>query len=316
MGYGVAVRPDLFDLLPDVVLFVAVARAKNFSRAARGLGMPVSTVSRRIADFEAKLGVQLLLRSTRQVELTDTGERYFARCQVLIETAEAAHAELHSATEPPRGKLRVSTTQDFALTYLTEPLADFLLRHPHISIELDLTPRSVDLIGDGVDVAIRMGALPDSQLYARRLGSAPQGLYAAPAYLARAGVPQAPGDLAGHECLRIRGAVDGETRWSLSQGEQHEVVSMRGRVVANGMRFLRELTLLGLGIAALDEVIARAAVAAGSLVRVLPLWGLPPVPVHALTPSKVLPVRTRVLLEHLGDHLPLTQPHPRRSAAG
>jgi|GEM_PF-4034848 len=155
-------RPDLFELLPDVVLFVAVARARSFSRAAKALAMPVSTLSRRIAEFESKLGVQILVRSTRQVDLTETGTRYLESCQLVIEAAEAAQAMLLGETEHPRGRLRVSATQDFALAYLTPIFGEFGSRYPESSFELDLTTRSVDLIGEGFDVAIRMGALPDS----------------------------------------------------------------------------------------------------------------------------------------------------------
>lgn len=296
-------RPDLFELLPDLVLFVAVARSKSFSRAARVLGMPVSTLSRRVADFEAKLAVQLLVRSTRQVELTDAGARYLTRCQVVIEAAEAAQAELHSEIEQPRGKLRVSITEDFALTYLVGIFAEFMARYPLICFELDLTPRFVDLIGEGFDVAIRMGALPDSQLFARRLGSGTAGLYAAPAYLQRAGAPQEPQDLTRHECLRMHGAVESPTRWTLHRGAGSETVAVKGPVVANGMRFLLDLTSHGLGIAPLADRVAQAGLASGRLLRVLPEWAPPRIPVHALTPSKVLPARTRVLLECLGDHL-------------
>lgn len=296
-------KPDLFALLPDVVLFVAVARAKNFSRAARALGMPVSTLSRRIAEFEARLGTQLLVRSTRRLELTEPGATYFERCQLIVDAAEAAHAELHGHSQHPRGHLRVSVTQDFAVTYLVPIFAELPARYPEITVELDLTARSVDLIGERFDVAIRMGALPDSQLVARKLGAGPVGLYAAPAYLARAGAVRAPADLATHACVRILGPIDRAARWTLVRGDQVETVAITGRFVANSMQLLLELVTAGLGIATLDDAIARPAALTGALVRVLPGWRPPPVPVHALTPSKLLPARTRVFLECLTDHL-------------
>ena len=301
-------KPDLYELLPDVVLFVAVAGAKSFSGAAKALRMPVSTLSRRIADFESKLGIQLLVRSTRQVELTETGARYFERCQLVVEAAEAAQAELRGHVDTPRGSLRVSVTQDFAIAYLTTMFAEFTARYPHVSFELDLTPRSVDLIGEGFDVAIRMGPLPDSQLFARRIGTSPIALYAAPGYIERAGVPKVPADLVAHQCLRILGPVDGDARWTLERGAQVESVPVRGKWVANSMRFLLELATKGLGIVAIDRAVARPAVASGTLVRVLPEWSPPPVPVHALTPSKLLPARTRVFLDCLGDHIRIEEP--------
>ena len=296
-------RSDLVELLPDVVLFVAVARATSFSRAAKTMGMPVSTVSRRVADFERKLGVQLLVRSTRQVALTDAGARYFERCQLVVDAAEVAQTELRGEAEHPRGNLRVSATQDFALTYLTPIFGAFAARYPDVSFDLDLTTRSVDLIGERFDVAIRMGVLPDSQLIARKLGSAPVALYAAPAYVKRAGAPKAPRDLVAHDCLRILGSPGARTEWTLSRRTDVEVVSVKGRIVANGMRFLLELATLGLGIAVIDVALAREAVQAGRLVRILPEWNAPPVPVHALTSSRLLLSRARLFLDCLSDHL-------------
>jgi len=288
------VKPDLFELLPDVVLFVAVGRAKGFSRAARVLQMPVSTLSRRIADFEAKLGIQLFLRSTRQVKLTEIGAGYFERCKLIVDAAETAQAELRGQKENPRGHLRVSVSQDFALTYLTAVFADLASRYPEITFELELRPRIVQTIAEGFDVAIRMGELPDSQLIGRKLTSLHHGPYAAPGYLAHVGAVKGPADLSRCECLRMQGPIEGKARWTLVRGDRVEKVAIKGRFVANSMRFLRQLATMGLGIAVIDDAIARPAVAAGSLVRVLPEWSLPPVPVYALTPSKLMPARTRI----------------------
>jgi DNA-binding transcriptional LysR family regulator len=270
--------------------------------------MPVSTLSRRVAEFEAKLGVQLLARSTRQVELTDAGARYFERCEAILLAVEAAQAELRGTKETPGGLLRVTVTQDFALTYLTPIFAELATRFPAIELDLDLTSRPVDLIAEGCDVAIRMGALPDSQLFARKVGHGTVGLYASPAYLERAGALNAPADLAKHECLRILGPMDGEAPWSLARGDRVETIMVRGRIVANGMSFLMQLATRGLGIAKVDDAIARPALEMGALVRVLPGWSPPPVPVHALTPSKILPARTRAFLDCLADHLAMPAP--------
>ena len=308
-------RPDLPELLPNVVLFVAVARARNFSRAAKTLRMPVSTVSRRVAELESKLGVQLLHRTTRQVVLTPAGARYFEHVQLIVDAADAAHAELAGEAELPRGTLRISTTQDFALTYLWPVLRAFAERYPDVSFELDLSARAVDLLAEGFDLAIRLGPLPDSQLQARKLGEGSLSLYAAPAYLSKAGAPETPGALSAHACLRIQGAADRVSRWTLTRGAAVETVEVRGRFVASGMTFLLELARSGLGIALLDDVIARDAVAEGALVRVLPEWRPVPVPIHALTPSKRWPSRTRLLLDCLRDHLDLTGSETRGAAS-
>jgi DNA-binding transcriptional LysR family regulator len=296
-------KPDLRDLLPDVVLFVAVARAKNFSRAAKTLQMSISTLSRRILAFEAKLGAQLLLRSTRRVELTEIGLRYFERCKLVLEAAEEAQMELRGAVEDAKGTLRVSATQDFALLYVKPTLEEVLARYPKIAFELDLTTRPVDLMAEGFDVAIRLGPLPDSQLFARKLGATTMGVYASPAYLESASTPTTPGDLTGHRCLRLRGQAEGSSPWTLMRGTQVVAVDVRGRVVANAMRVLLELAADGLGVTLLGEAFASQAVGEGRLVRVLPEWNTGVDQVHALTPSKLLPSRTKIFLDSLSEHL-------------
>ena len=295
--------PDLVELLPEIALFVAVANAKSFSRGARALGMPVSTVSRRIAELERRIGLQLLVRSPRAVSLTAVGVTYLQRCQVIVEAAEMAHAELSEHLTRPRGVLRVSTTADFTLTFLTPLFADFASRYPEISFEFDLSPRVVDLVAENFDVAIRIGELADSQLTVRRLGTLESGLYAAPSYVARVGSLQTPADLERCECIRAGGARASQTTWDLHKGKTRVAVPIRGRFVANNLRFVLELAALGMGVAAVDSAMARHAVAAGTLVRVLPAWSPPPVAVHALTPSRLVPAKTKLFLDCLSEHL-------------
>jgi DNA-binding transcriptional LysR family regulator len=301
-------QADLIESLPDLVLFVAVARAMSFSRAAKSLGMPVSTVSRRVAELEARLGLQLLVRSTRRVELTEVGARYFERGEAIVDAAERAHEELQGQREDPTGPLRVSATADFASTFLTPLFAELARRYPAISFELDLTQRSVDLVAERVDVAVRMGDLPDSQLFARKLGVSPIGLYASPSYLAGAPPLRSPSELSRHDCLRLQGAQGRPSRWTLSNGSQVETVVVTGRFAVNSMRFLLELAVRGFGVVAIDDVLGRAALEQGTLRRVLPGWSPPAVPVHALTPSKLMPARTRVFLECLSEHLRVESP--------
>jgi DNA-binding transcriptional LysR family regulator len=310
---------DLVESLPNLVLFVAVARARSFSGAAKSLGMPVSTVSRRVAEFEARLTLQLLVRTTRRVELTEVGARYFERAEAVVEAADRANDELRGHREDAAGPLRVSATADFASTFLTPLFAQFAQRFPAISFELDLSPRSVDLVAERFDVAVRMGPLPDSPLFARKLGVSPIGLYASPGYLAGAPALRRPADLAVHDCLRLHGAQGRPSTWSFSRGRQLETVIVTGRFAVNSMRFLLELATRGFGVVAIDDFIAHAAVEQGALRRVLPEWSPPPVAVHALTPSRLVPARTRVLLECLAEHLhaetPLTSTS-RRSRRG
>ncbi len=305
--------PDLVELLPEIALFVAVANAKSFSRGARALGMPVSTVSRRILALERRIGLQLLVRSPRAVELTAVGLTYLERCRTIVEAAETAHAELSEHITRPHGLLRVSTTPDFTLTFLTPLFAEFASRYPEISFEFDLSPRHVDLVADNFDVAIRIGKLADSQLTVRRLGMLEGGLYAAPAYLERHGPLSSPGDLARCECIRAGAARARQTTWDLAKGKSRISVPIRGRFVANNLRFVLELAALGVGIGMVDVAMARAAVAAGTLVRVLPAWSPPPVLVHALTPSRLVPAKTRLFLDCLSEHLALGEAASARS---
>ncbi len=172
-----------------------------------------------------------------------------------------------------------------------------------LGLGLDLTSRPVDLIAEGFDVAIRLGPLPDSQLFARKLGAMTMGAYAAPEYLKRASAPIAPSDLRGHECLRLRGQAEGSSAWTLMRGAQVVAVDVKGRVVANAMRVLLELAADGLGVALLGEAFAAQAVGDGRLVRVLPEWNTGVDQVHALTPSKLIPSRTRIFLDSLSEHL-------------
>jgi len=310
------VSPELVELLPEIALFVAVANAKSFSRGARALGMPVSTVSRRIVALERRIGLQLLVRSSRAVALTSVGATYLDRCRAIVEAAETAHAELSDHIARPHGLLRVSTTPDFTLTFLTPLFADFAARYPDLAFEFDLSPRHVDLVAENFDVAIRIGELADSQLTVRRLGTLQGGLYAAPSYVAQHGALNSPADLERCACIRAGAARAAEHTWTLSRGRSTVSVPIRGRFVANNLRFAIELASLGVGIAMVDTAMARSAVASGSLVRVLPAWSPPPVAVHALTPSRLVPAKTRLFLDCLSDHLALGEAPPRRRRPG
>jgi DNA-binding transcriptional LysR family regulator len=291
------------ELLPDMALFVAVASARNLSRAARALAMPVSSLSRRMTALEARVGVQLLRRSTRAIELTEAGAEYAARCRAIVEAAEVAHDQLRGHQLTPRGTLRVSTTPDLADVFLSPLFAEFARRYPELSFEFDLSPRAIDLVAEGFDVAVRVGALRDSSLTARKLGSLTSRLYAAPSYIARMGQPADPDDLARHECVRLARNGEAVDVWRLTREGRSVEAPIGGRFVANNMRLQLRLATLGMGVAAVDVTLARDDLAAGRIVPVLDGWSLAPVPVYALTSSKLVPARTRLFLDCLADHL-------------
>src|SRR5689334_7442969 len=189
------------DYLNDMALFVEVVKANGFRHAAEAVGIPNSTLSRRISALEKAIGLRLLHRTTRKIELTEAGQIYFERCKRIVDEARLAHEQLGELLAQPSGVLRVSLPVDFANIYLAPLIADFAGRYPGISFDFDLTPRLVDLVSEPFDVAIRMGKPPDSNLIARQLANLPCYLYASPRYLERSGEPGHPTDLTQHECL-------------------------------------------------------------------------------------------------------------------
>jgi DNA-binding transcriptional LysR family regulator len=296
-------QTDLNDILPDIIAFIAVARARSFTRAAEVLRTPVSTVSRRVAALETRLGVVLLHRTTRQVAVTAEGSRYFEQVQQIMDALDTLHADVAHESLAPSGPLRISATQDFALAYLLPVITSYSARYPDVQISIDFSSRQVDLLAEGIDVAVRLGPLRDSQLHVRRLGFGHQGIFASPAYLLRNGTPNHPEDLPRHRCMRLQGDVDKPGIWRLVSDGRKETVPVSGGLVANGMRFLVECAAADAGIAILDQVLADDHVQRGALIRILPNWTPEPVPVHALTASRALPGRTRLFLDALYQHL-------------
>ena len=281
--------------LNDIALFVAVVKAKSFRKAADLLDMPTSTLSRRVSHLEKSIGVRLLHRTTRQIELTELGKTYFARCQAIIVQVENAHEELSGAAESPSGLLRLSTVEEFAADYIVPYLKEFRRLHPGIRFEFDINPRRANLVSDSVDIAFRMGQVSDSGLIARKLALFKVGLYASKAYLKQAPPLKTPADLEHHQCLQLSGMDI-----SLSKGNKRIVHKFKTPPYsANSMSLLKRLVFCDAGIAVLSEPMARDAVNDGKILRVLPDWCPPEVPVYALTETRLLPVKTRVFLDFL-----------------
>jgi DNA-binding transcriptional LysR family regulator len=287
------------ELLNDMALFVEVVKAKSFRRAGEAIGMPIATVSRRISGLEQAIGLRLLHRTTRRIEMTEAGLLYYERCHRIVEEARLAHQQLGEMLEQPSGLLRVSLPVDFATIFLAPHLGAFAQRYPGIRFEFDLTPRKVDLVAEPFDLAIRMGDLPDSTLIARKLADHARYLYASPGYLSKAGTPQHPDDLARHACLPM---LRQPPRWRL-QGEDTGLaaveVAVHGRFHVNSVGMMRHLALQDMGIALVAPEIVADDVAAGRLCRVLPGWRGPDVPVYAVTETRLLPAKTQRFIEFL-----------------
>jgi len=287
------------ELLNDMALFVEVVKAHSFRRAAEAMAMPNSTLSRRISGLEKAIGLRLLNRTTRKIELTEAGQLYFDRCKRIVDEARLAHEQLGEMLAHPSGLLRASLPVDFANIYLAPLIAEFARRYPGISFEFDLTPRQVDLVSEPVDVVIRMGEPADSNLIARKLAILSRRLYASPRYLELNGEPSDPSELVNHECLRLRKAG----KWQLSHSGEVVEVEVGGRFQLNSVGMLRRLATLDLGIALLPEGIAADDLRTGLLQPVLPQWHANPIPVYALTETRLLPAKTQRFIEFLREQL-------------
>ena len=296
----------------DLLLFARIAETGSLSRAAERLGLPKSTVSRRLGALEQQVGERLLLRTTRRQSLTEFGQLLLGHARQVAAEADAARALAAHRQERPSGRLRVSIPADFANLLLADTLAAFVVLHPAISLELDLSPRRVDLVGEGFDLAVRIGDLPDDTLLAaRRLTVLSTGLYASPAYLSERGDPREPDALAGHEAIRLLGADGEPARWRLAQGARRWEGLPAGRATANSPELMIRLARAGLGIAAVPDVLALPDANAGRLRRVLPGWDLPRHTAWAVFPGRTLvPAKTRAFIDMLEAALRARPPLP------
>jgi len=284
----------------DYILFVAIVEQESMVRAAEHLGMPKATVSRRLTNLEAALGQRLLLRTTRRLTLTDFGQEFLEHCRRVAEEVAATRDFVHSQEERPRGRLRVSMPGEYAKQN-SRAFATFIETYPEIQLDLDLTSRRVDLIGERFDLAIRMGTLDnDSALAARKIDEQSIGLYASPIYLALHPAPKHPDDLEHHAAVRLMSARGSAIPWKLLRGKTVWEGTPHGRLTLNSMDVIQQLLLDGAGIGALPDRFAAEDVSFKRLVRVLPEWRLPAVPAWAVTPMRrYLPAKTRALLAHL-----------------
>jgi DNA-binding transcriptional LysR family regulator len=289
----------------DLLIFAMVAELGSFSRTAERLGLPKSTVSRRLAGLEQRLGERLLLRTTRRQALTEFGQQLLGHARQVADEVEAVAALSAHRRAAPSGRLRVSMPSDFANLLLADALAAFVALHPAIVLELDLSPRRVDLLGEGFDLAVRVGDLPDDGLLAaRQLKVLSVGLYAATSYLAEHGRPQTPDDLLKHEAVRLPGADGEPLAWRLSQGNQRWEGAPPGRLLANSPELLIRLARAGAGITAVPDDFALPDVHKGLLQRVLPGWCAPSHIAWAVFPGrKLMPTKTRAFIDMLRTSL-------------
>lgn len=286
----------------DLILFAHLIEAGGFSATADRIGMPKSTLSRRISALETRLGQRLLTRSTRRLAITDFGERILEHSRRLQEELQAANDLAQQEQAQPMGLLRVSMPPDLAQLDLTSMLMDYAALYPGVRVELDLSPRRVDIVAERFDLAIRIASqLPDdATLVARELCRMPTHLYASPRYLSAHGTPQQPTDLLQHVCLTVLSSAGEARPWRLASPHGVWEGSPRGPVAANSPALQRGLAVAGMGIVALADVLANDAVTQGELKRVLPDWAFPPATVWCVTPGRrLLSLRTRTFMDAL-----------------
>ncbi|PUE56549.1 LysR family transcriptional regulator [Limnohabitans sp. Rim8] len=291
------------EILNDMVLFVEVVKAMSFRRAADATGVPNSTLSRRISALEKAIGLRLMHRTTRRLELTEAGRIYFERCKRIVDEAKLAHEQLGEMLAQPTGVLRASLPVDFATAYLAPLIAEFSNLYPGIKFDFDLTPRRVDLVSEPFDVAIRMGELQDSTLIARQLASLATNLYASPKYLKKFGKPKEPADLATHECLGFR--VSKSTMWTLYRSADmcESKVEVSGKFQLNSVGMMRRFAALDMGVVLMPEAMVADDVATGRLNRILPLWQGAAIPIYAMTETRLLPAKTQKFIDFLSKRI-------------
>ena len=285
----------------DLLIYARVAEAGSFSRAAERLGLPKSTVSRRIAHLEELLGERLMVRSTRRSTFTEFGLQLLEHARLVADEVDSVTALSEHRQVQPTGRLRVSMPGEVAVLLLQDMLAAFLAMHPAVSLELDLSARRVDLLAEGFDIALRFGELPDDALLAaRRLAEIANGLYAAPSYLSEYGEPVSPDDLKAHKAVLMLGRNYEPLEWTLLKGEQRWQGAPPSNLSANSPALLVRMAVDGSGIVAAPDRFAQPLIRAGELRRVLPDWSVPSTTAWAVfVGRRLMPSKTRAFIDML-----------------
>ncbi len=282
--------------LNEAAVFVKVVQAGSFSAAARQLGLPTSTVSTRVARLEKRLGVTLLQRTTRKLHVTDAGQAYFHHASLGLSYMLEAEAALDEARQQPQGRLKVTAPADLGDNLLAGLIERTQREYPALEVELLLTDRYIDLIADGVDVAIRTGELRDSSLIAKSLGTIRWAMFASRRYLEASAPLEEPQQLHHHQCLQF--TPMGRDSWNLSNGPNTITVPLPGRAMANSIGVVRTMALNGQGVALLPTFICKPELLTGELEHVLPGWEGKADPVHLVYPrQRFMPPKLRAFID-------------------
>lgn len=307
------------DRFQALTAFAKVVESGSFVRAAERLGISVSAVSRHVSDLEAHLDVRLLNRTTRRLSLTESGGVFYEHCVQLLADLDEAERSASASAITPRGTLRLSAAVTFGERHLAPAIGDFVERYPDMRFDVELSDRVVDLVDEGFDAAVRIGAIGSQNLVGRTIGQTRMVCCAAPAYLERRGEPKRPEDLAGHECLTYEYASQRNTwRFRERDGSTRQV-KVSGAVHANSGRFLEALALEGRGIAYEPDFIVGPEVRAGGLVPILLAFQMPPSTIQLVYPSRRhLSAKVRAFADFLRERFATAEwtLQPGRAATG
>jgi DNA-binding transcriptional LysR family regulator len=294
------------DRVQGIQLFIRVVETGSFSKASRDLGITQPTATKHVALLERRLGARLFHRSTRGVTPTEVGHAYYDKCKAIAHELEAADNLAALMQSRVAGTLRVSTSVAFGRRVLTPLVLQFMQEHPGLAIELSFDDRYVNLVEQGIDVALRMGRLADSQLGARYLGLNPWLLAASPAYLKAHGTPKKPAELRQHAAL-VYSTAQADDRWHFSRGDEAtQSVAVKGPLRSNNLSALLAAACAGHGVVALPWYVAHESVQRGAITPLLPLWQLPVQEMHAVYPSpKLVPNKVRSFCDFLAGRLGL-----------
>lgn len=259
-----------------VVIFTRVAETGSFTAAARAMGVPLATVSKRVAELEEHLGVRLIARTTRRSSLTEPGKRFLIHGRLIVDALQRATDEAAHAVAEPSGRLRLTMSSVLVEAGLGRIVARFVAANPKLRCEIDVSDRYVDLVAEGYDLAVRVGKLKDSSLIRRKIGSTEASMFAAPSLIAAHGMPSRPSELAGYPLIGEQIAPSESQAWALHHDAQKPVkIEFKPRMSANSVRAIAEAIEAGLGIGRLPTFVGRRMVAEGTAVHVLPGWAGP-----------------------------------------
>ncbi len=296
------------DKWTEMQVFTEAVKRGGFSAAGRQLNLSPSAVSKLVSRLENRLGVRLFNRTTRTLNLTEGGQAFFKRCIEILEDVEDAETSITGFGHVPKGVLRINSTPGFVKHQLLPIMAEFQQLYPQLVVEFQLTGQSIDLIGEGVDLAIRLGILKNTSLVARKLGESHRVICASPLYLEAHGIPSTPIELLQHNCLRLS-TSEVFNHWEFYSNKEEETIEVNGHFVTDNVDALYEYALLGGGIVRLSGFMVGEDIKAGRLVPMLQDYSIKKQQIHAVFPHrKYLPAKVRVLLDYLLQKFTPTTP--------